>query len=298
MASGNKTNAPPNGCSVGLPRPAGKPICPVTDSFPPIAKRIGGKRTLHHACAFTLIELIAVMAAIAILLSLLLPALAKSVEVGRRAVCVNNLKNLQAAYLLYLSDHEGKLFGWKDGSKDGKTLLYYGLSSDNGEEGRRSIDMSHAKLAPYLGSGGGVEVCPAMPYRASYFKKKYEIATYGYGININLLTNFTATKPSRITVFGAIERPSETIVWGDAVQINQFQPPASPSNPMLEEWSYLDRSIGDQHYYHFRHNRRVNVIFADGSVKSMPPDRLDKRCDGLVGALEPGTEDYWLRTRK
>ncbi len=239
----------------------------------------------------------AVMAAIAILLSLLLPALAKSADVGKRAVCVSNLKNLHAAYVMYLGDHDGEFFPWVEKAEDGKMLYYYGLSSP-GAEGSRGIDISKAKLAPYLGGGGVVEVCPAMRYKAATSKQKYAIPSYGYGLNIYLLSSFQKGAGVGVTRYSAITKPSETIVWADAAQINQFQPPASPSNPMLEEWSYLDSSLPNTYHYHFRHNGRVNVILADGSVKSMPPNRLDSRCDGQVGALEPGTEDYWLRTRK
>jgi prepilin-type processing-associated H-X9-DG protein len=68
---------------------------------------------------------------------------------------------------------------------------------------------------------------------------------------------------------------------------------------MLEEWYMLDGVASPSHKYHFRHDRRVNVVFCDGSVKSLPPARdLDPRCDGLVGALETGRSDWYLQTRK
>ena len=59
--------------------------------------------------AFTLIELLTVIAVIAILAAMLLPALARAKLTGQRIACLNNLQEMSIARHIYTDDNQGNL---------------------------------------------------------------------------------------------------------------------------------------------------------------------------------------------
>ena len=72
-----------------------------------------------HKVGFTLVELLVVISIIALLMAILLPALAKAREQGKRIVCLSNLKQLTLAWMNYASAYNDKLVNGANGDTPG-----------------------------------------------------------------------------------------------------------------------------------------------------------------------------------
>lgn len=71
---------------------------------------------------FTLVELLVVIAIVAVLMSVLLPALSRARQESKRAVCLSNLRQLQIAQVAYAGDHADALIAAGDGTEQGAWL--------------------------------------------------------------------------------------------------------------------------------------------------------------------------------
>ena len=225
--------------------------------------------------AFTLIELLVVVAVLAILASLIFPALAQAKQRAQRIQCVNHLRQLGLATRMYWDDHDDTAFKYLAGFTNGGALYWFGWLA-SGSEGERAFDPAPGALYPYL-RGLGVELCPSLNYSMGQFKWKATGAAYGYGYNRHL----SGIRVPRVTA------PSGTVLLADAAQINDFQPPASPTHPMLEEFYYVSTNSFEA-TAHFRHQQQANVVFCDGHAgrESPAPGSLDGRLpQAWVGRL-------------
>ena len=251
--------------------------------------------------AFTLIELLTVIAVIGILMALLFPVLGAAFATANQTACMANLRQIGAATALYLKDNDGWFFPLYTDDPTGR-IWYYGLEPNGSPakgEGNRTLDRTRSPLAPYLDSNSQVGICPEFPYSGPY-KPKYVGDPWTYGIN-----RYFSSQPAPAggnvngngnANYGAIRRgdASRTVVFADSAQVVTFLPPSSPSNPMTEEFPYIEPGKA---YVQFRHRGWPTRCSPTGTSRPCPrPTAVTTRsCRMPASDTSTPRTSFWRR---
>ena len=217
------------------------------------AKR--GTQASGRTAWFTLIELLVVIAIIAILASMLLPALSKAKEKARQVSCISNLKQIDLAMLMYSQEYDDSL----------PVAYYMGAAGETGWDFATSdwwTTYTLGTIGNYLTDK--VFTCPS-----SADLKSYDRPYSGYAYNTSYLGGGYSVWDGQAqppATLGRIRSPSRTVVLADSAAWSTFSYELICS-------SYL-RSRGDASYswigpnVHFRHNGMASVAMADGHVEA------------------------------
>jgi prepilin-type N-terminal cleavage/methylation domain-containing protein/prepilin-type processing-associated H-X9-DG protein len=196
---------------------------------------------------FTLIELLVVIAIIAILASMLLPALSKAQATARSVTCVSNEKQLMMASNLYAQENRDYLPAWKtEGDLWYEKIEEYFVETD-------------ILLCPSCYSTADeLEDCQYGWNYCGWTTSPSDTGLYGLGFDYKVSGGSPWGGPLRK---GKIDNASEFIVLGDARTDSSpetfFGPPSKSGNTSLTETEYVPEA----------HGSGPNVGFLDGHVQ-------------------------------
>jgi prepilin-type N-terminal cleavage/methylation domain-containing protein/prepilin-type processing-associated H-X9-DG protein len=240
--------------------------------------------------AFTLIEMMAVIAILGVLLTLLTPAVYAVKRQTTLATSSSALRQLSIAAQTYLAENNGRFFPPREDTNGG-VQWWFGFESSSGpkSEGQRVLDKSKGPLGPYIVDSAGTVPDFAFTSMGASFKPKFKNGYFGFGVNTELTGGTYANTTNVPFLFNQISRPGQTVLFATCAQINTFQAPASAKKPMLEEF-YFFNTTDCANTIHFRHAGNAIVAFADGSQREVPGDRssfssrLPSACIGKLPA--------------
>lgn len=207
-----------------------------------------------HRC-FTLIELLVVIAIIAILASMLLPALGKVKEISKKANCAANLKTLGQTFIMYAASYNDMLPMTRFQTTGQSSDLFVSLINQM----NLSLAAAKQKKTPLI--------CPSFINRNGYintngylrpwYYKESDVDSYiivysyagsqhVFPINGSVILN-AAPDPSTSIRYGKIRKPAQVIAMGESI-----------SNARVV--------YSGQNFYN-AHGKGVNMVLTDGHVE-------------------------------
>jgi prepilin-type N-terminal cleavage/methylation domain-containing protein/prepilin-type processing-associated H-X9-DG protein len=213
-------------------------------------------RTSAGRNGFTLIELLVVIAIIAILASMLLPALARAKEAGKRIGCANNLRQLGLSTQMYADDNEGYYPKRTLGAPGGwPTAL------------RDSYRDLKILACPSDGPGTPATITTS-PFEADRAPRSYILNGFNDYFEATL-TNWTfAMMDGTAMIESALQNPSDTILFSEKLSESQhYYMDFLEIDPNTLTGNDFDQLEQGRHSASARESGGSNYAFADGSTR-------------------------------
>lgn len=220
-------------------------------------------RAVPSKCrGFTLVELLVAIGIIAVLISLLLPALNRAREQAKSVRCLGNLRQLAQAAAVYASAND-----------EHYPISYYAVSSWEWDFKK----LANGTIVPgILWSGQtvlGVMQCPSYDRPSTtisdpYTGYNYNTSYIGGGVREVTPLGRPHVSPVRVDM---VHRPTEVALFGDGQYTNgtnkYMRAPVLLAGTNIGDGAGLaQRAAGTQG---FRHLTRTNVVYCDGHAESV-----------------------------
>lgn len=212
-------------------------------------------KTKKYSPGFTLIEMLVVIAIIALLAALIVPAVTNALASAKRTSCKSNLKQIGIATMAYAADHDTFLppvrdGGWSSGQEWMETLSpYLGNEVEDVRDGRIA-SISHA--------------CPEWINERNETKPGYGMNPFPAAFSKRFPSGSGQANFSKRTLqITDIDNPSYAILIGDSVDWHL--------SLMNGNWWTAENKWGYMSGHPNRHGKKgANYLMADGSVATLP----------------------------